>query len=354
MLELLATSFPVIIRYFQLKRRGEAISAWNMKTAVFLWLSMAFALFLTIFYFHPKSYSGLVPFRTISVVAQTSGPVTELDVANGQRVSAGDLLFRIEDNTQKAALAQAQAELDSIAAEEEKAQEALQLAQATVVEAETSLAQFRVDLENAEILLSRDVGPEDRVRELRSSVRIAEAKLDAANVQVDIAETDIADTLPAKRQVATAALESAGVELAKTEVRSFSDGVVTQLAMGVGSPASRFIASPAMIIIPDRTPETPRRLVAGFSQVSRDVLYEGMPAEVACESNASIGFTNAVFPARVASIQPAIASGQINPGGRLLDPDSVRRGSVLVYVDPIFPEHRDLLLDGSGCIVQTY
>ncbi|MEM8794942.1 MAG: HlyD family secretion protein, partial [Pseudomonadota bacterium] len=40
--------------------------------------------------------------------------------------------------------------------------------------------------------------------------------------------------------------------------------------------------------------------------------------------------------------------------GRLLDPDSVRRGSVLVYVDPIFPEHRDLLLDGSGCIVQTY
>ena len=109
MFELLATSFPVVIRYFMLKRRGEAISVWNMKTAVFLWLVMAFFLFLAIFYFHPKSYSGLVPFRTISVVAQTSGPITQINVRNGQAVKAGDLLFKIEDSSQSAALEQAKA-----------------------------------------------------------------------------------------------------------------------------------------------------------------------------------------------------------------------------------------------------
>ena len=32
MIELLLTSFPVIIRYFQLKRRGEPMSVWNMRT----------------------------------------------------------------------------------------------------------------------------------------------------------------------------------------------------------------------------------------------------------------------------------------------------------------------------------
>ena len=47
MFELLLTSFPVIIRYFQLRRRGEALTVWNMKTAVFAWLVMAFFLFLT-------------------------------------------------------------------------------------------------------------------------------------------------------------------------------------------------------------------------------------------------------------------------------------------------------------------
>jgi hypothetical protein len=33
MFELMFTSFPVIIRYFQLKRRGEAMTVWNMRTA---------------------------------------------------------------------------------------------------------------------------------------------------------------------------------------------------------------------------------------------------------------------------------------------------------------------------------
>ena len=132
MLELLITSFPVIIRYFQLKRRGEVMTIWNMKTAVFLWVGMAFFLFLTIFYFHPKTYSGLLPFRTISVVAQTSGPVTAVNVTNGQRVAPGDILFQIENSSQKAALAQAAAQFDALAATEVKAGDALKAAQAQV------------------------------------------------------------------------------------------------------------------------------------------------------------------------------------------------------------------------------
>ncbi len=42
MLELLFTSFPVIIRYYQLRRRGESMTVWNMRTAVFLWAVLAF------------------------------------------------------------------------------------------------------------------------------------------------------------------------------------------------------------------------------------------------------------------------------------------------------------------------
>ena len=114
MLELLFTSFPAIIQYFRLRRRGEPITVNNMKTAVYLWLVMAFALFLVIFYYHPKSYSGIVAFRTISVVAQANGPVTRLEVESGQRVEKGELLFEIENSTQQAAVELAQAELNNI------------------------------------------------------------------------------------------------------------------------------------------------------------------------------------------------------------------------------------------------
>lgn len=355
MFELLFTSFPVVIRYYQLRRRGEAMTVWNMRTAIFIWAFLAFSLFLVIFYFHPKSYTGLLAFRTVSVVAQTSGPVTEISVTNGQRVQRGDLLFRIEDSTQKAALNQAEAEFDKLTAAENQAQDSLKIAQANVNKATASLKLLRVDLKNAEELLAKKVGTQDAVRELETSVTAAEADLAAANSQVDLTQLEISQAIPAQRKVAQAAVTSAKVALAQTEVRSFTNGVVTQLAMSVGSPASKLILSPAMVIIPERPEEAPLRITAGFSQVARATIYEGMPAEIACDSNVNLSFTNSVIPAHVSVIQPAIATGQVVPGGRLLEPgNAIRRGSILVYFEPVYPDHKKAMLDGSGCIVQTY
>lgn len=355
MFELLFTSFPVIIRYYQLKRRGEAMSVWNMRTAVFAWAIMAFLLFLVIFYFHPKSYSGLVPFRTASVVAQTSGPVTEVAIWNGQRVAAGDVLFRIEDSTQRAALKQTEAEFDKLAAAETEAEDELHVAEASVAEATASVEKLRIDLENARTLFEKKVGTEDAVRRLDASLAVAEAGLAAAEAQVELAESELSEAIPALRKAAEASLESAKAALNQTVVRSFTDGIVAQLALSVGSPASKLILSPAMVIIPDRPKGMPLRVIAGFSQVARATLYVGMPAEIACDSNIGISFTNSILPARISSIQPAIAAGQVVPSGRLLDfADEAHRGSMLVYFELEHPEHEDVMLDGSGCIIQTY
>ena len=355
MFELLLTSFPVVIRYFQLKRRGETMSVWNMRGAVFLWAVLAFLLFLVIFYFHPKSYSGLLPFRTVSVVAQTSGPVTEVAVANGQRVAKGALGFRIENSAQQVALRQAEAELDKLAAAETQAKDGLKVAQASETEARASLEKLRVDLENAQTLASRNVGTQEAVRKLEAEFTVAEAGLAAAQAQVELAQSDIAQAIPAQLKAANAAIDSARVALERTDVHSFTDGVVTQLAMSVGSPASQLILSPAMVIIPDRPEGQPLRITAGFSQVARATLYEGMPAEIACDSNVGLSFRNAVLPARVVSIQPAIAAGQVVPGGKLLEPNNgLVRGSMLVYFELEHPEHEAVMIDGSGCIVQTY
>lgn len=355
MVELLLTSFPVVIRYYQLRRRGEAMTVWNMRTAMFLWAILAFFLFVAIFYFHPKSYSGLLPFRTVSIVAQTSGPVTELAVRNGQRVSAGDLLFRIENSAQKAGLKQAEAEFDKIAAAESKANDALKVAQASVVETSASLEKLRGDLKNAQALLAKNAGTKDTVRLAESAVAIEEAGLAAAQAQLSLAQVEISQSLPAQRKAAEAGVESAKVALSMTEVRSFTDGVVTQLSMSVGSPASTLILSPAMVIIPDRPDDLPLRITAGFSQVTRSTLYEGMPAEIACDSNIGLSFSNTVLPARVRHIQPAIATGQIVPGGRLVELNGrTPRGSLLVYLELELKEQEKIMLDGTGCLVQTY
>jgi len=355
MIELLLTSFPAIFRYYQLKRRGEAMTVWNMRTAVFLWAFLAFSLFVTIFYFHPKSYSGLLPYRTVSIVAQTSGPVTEVAVKNMQRVSVGDLLFRIENNTQKAALKQAEAEFDKITAAAAKASDALKVAEASVAVSSASLDKLRGDLENAQALVARNSGTREAVRLAESSVAIGEANLASAQAQQSLAQAEISQTIPAQRKAAEAALESAKVALGMTEVRSFTNGVVTQLAMSAGSPASTLILSPAMVIIPDRPSDLPLRITAGFPQVARSALYEGMPAEISCDTNIGLSFSNTVLPARVRYIQPAIATGQIVPGGRLIDlSQRIPRGSLLVYLELEHKDQEKIMVDGTGCIVQTY
>ncbi|PSL18386.1 HlyD family secretion protein [Shimia abyssi] len=355
MFELMITSFPAVIQYFLLKRRGESMTVWNMKTAVFLWALMAFALFLTIFYYHPKTYAGVVPFRTVSVVAQTSGPVTEIAVENGQRVEVGDLLFRIENSAQTAALSEAKAQLDLLDAEEAIAKDNQIVAQSTVEEATAELKRLQDDLKDAQTLLQRGAGTADAVLDLQTAVAATEAELRAAEATLDLARIEISESLPARINAAEAAVDSAQTALNFTEVHSLTGGEITQLSLNVGSPATTLVLRPAMIIIPDRDPDVPIRVAAGFNQVAGDTLYPGMPAEVACESNANLGFRNSVMPAHVFSIQPAIATGQVQPDSRLLDMGgAVQRGTLMVLLDPVYPEHEDMLIDGSGCIVQTY
>lgn len=355
MIELLLTSFPVVIRYFILRRQGEAMTVWNMKTAVFLWLFLAFMLFLTIFYYHPKSYTGLVPFRTVSVVAQANGPVTKVAVENGQKVEAGDLLFQIENSAQSAALEKAMVAFEGLKAAELQAKEAITFASANVDQVRVSFEKLRKDLANAETLFRKGVITEDKVRAARSNAKETEAALAASEAQLGLSRTELTDVLPAARRSAAADLRSAKVDLKMTEVRAFSTGSISQLALSVGSPASRLILSPAMIIIPDRSEEVPVRLVAGFSQVARGILHVGMPAEIACDSNSNLAMKNAVMPARISSIQPAIAVGQVVPSGKLLELNSqVQRGSIVAYFELAYKNHEPMLLNGSGCIVQTY
>lgn len=355
MFELLFTSFPALIRYWMLKRRGEPITVWNMKTAVFMWAVLAFGLFLVIFYYHPKTYAATVPFRTVSVVPQTAGPVTEIAVENGQRVEPGDLLFRIDDSAQQAALAEATAQLALIAAAEAKAEDTEVVALSAVESATAQLKRQRDSLSDSRILVQRGTGRADEVQRLEASVASTEAELRAAEAQLDLARIDITKTLPAQRQAAQTAIDKAQVALDFTRVQSETAGTITQLTLSVGSPATTLVLRPAMIIIPERPRDTPVRITAGFSQVARSTLYEGMPAEIACESNASLSFRNAVLPARVASVQPAIATGQVIPDSKLLDMQmAAQRGTVLVFLELLYKEHEALLLDGSGCMVQAY
>ncbi len=129
------------------------------------------------------------------MVPQTAGPVTEIAVENGQHVEPGDLLFRIDDSAQQAALA-------LIAASEARAEDTEVVALSAVESATAQLKRLSDSLSESRILVQRGTGRADEVQRLEASVTSTEADLRAAEAQLDLARIDIAETRPAQRQAA--------------------------------------------------------------------------------------------------------------------------------------------------------
>ena len=357
MIELLVTSFPFVLRVIYLKWRGLPITLYNVHTALFMWFLLALIVFFAVFYYYPKSFTGIVPFKTVPVVAENGGTVTEVFVKGGDHVKVGDALFSVENSTELAKVDLAERKIDEIDAaidaallEVETAQAGLDAAKAALKHAESSLADHReLQARGSSAFqpsqLERAISQRDT---RKAEVQAAESQLAAAKVQA-------VAVLPAQLESAKSSLKQVEIELEKTRVRSFVDGTVEQVTLSVGSRAPQAAMSPAMVIIPNRSTRENSRIVAGFSQVSRTELYAGMAAEIACESNFNIGMRNTVLPARITRIQKPISSGQMAPSGRLMEPaERAKRGQIVAHLDLVYPEHSELLVPGSGCIVQAY
>ncbi|MEP3279447.1 MAG: HlyD family secretion protein [Stappiaceae bacterium] len=357
MIELTVTSIPLVLRILYLRWRGIPVTLYSVHVALFAWLALAFMVFFAVFYYYPKSYTGFVPFRTVPVVSENGGTVTSIKVDNGSRVEPNQVLFTVSDTTEQAAVKVAELKLVEI-------DKSFALAEAQVRSAQASLDRDKANLQEAlevfedqkELRARKSAAYSERRYEAAVADRDAgEAKVSQGQALLDEANIQLNDVLTAQRESANAALEQANVELEKTIVRSQVNGVIDQLTLHVGARASQIASNPAMLIIPDRDEAHPKRVFAGFSQVARSVLYVGMPAEVACDTNFNVGMVNSILPARVTAIQPEIAAGQVTATGRLLEPSQfATRGEVAVLLEMVYPEHQELLINGSGCIVQTY
>ncbi|KZL20227.1 Inner membrane protein YiaV precursor [Pseudovibrio axinellae] len=357
MIELVVTSFPFVLRVFYLRWKGMPITLYNVHYALVLWVILALIVFFAVFYYYPKSFTGIVPFRSVPVVAENGGTVTEVFVEGGDHVKVGDPLFNIENSTELAKVDQAKRKIDEVHSAMEAALLDVETAEAKLDAANSGLKQARMTLDDHEELKSRASAAYQPSKLERATTQrdtsIAEVK--SAKAQLAAAKVQAHSILPAQLASAQSALNQAEIDLDKTEVRSFVNGTVEQVTLHKGSRAAQAAMSPAMVIIPDRSLAESSRIVAGFSQVSHTELYEGMAAEIACESNFNISMANTVLPARITRIQDMISSGQMAPSGRLMEPgERVKRGQVVAHLDLIHPEHQELLVPGSGCIVQAY
>ena len=151
--------------------------------------------------------------RSATVSAQITGTLTELHIEEGEHVDAGQVLAKLDDTAQRAALAQAQAQANA--------------AQAQLVNVEAQLAQARRDVARMEDMVGRKLVSQQATEQARTQVETLAAQVVAQHRQIEVAQ---------------ALVRGAQVQLDYCTVRAPYSGVIIAKAAQVGEIVSPFSA----------------------------------------------------------------------------------------------------------------
>lgn len=196
--------------------------------------------------------AGMVEPETenIAIGSPLPGVVVEVMAKVGQKVKAGDPLFRLDDRqlraelqARKAAKSSAQAELTRL--QHEPRPEKIRMAEAQLAESEAKLADARDQWNRSRKLFSQKVSTAEDLVAREQAFRAAEASV--ARYKADLEMTK-AGAWEYDKQVASAAVEQASVQAKQIEtdlerlvVRALDDGEVLQVNVRPGE----FVGAPA-------------------------------------------------------------------------------------------------------------
>jgi multidrug resistance efflux pump len=359
MLEIIFCSLVTVLpdylyrRYRQGKRFGHEItlySVWfELRFGIISCLMLTVALITMIFYYHPSTTSATLYFRSVPIVPEVAGRVAEVHVDISADVKQGEVIFRLDSAKQEAALLTARRKIAEVDA-------AMLAAEADVLKAEGQIQQARGDYQQAtdELNTKRElqqrnpgIVPQRDIEKLQVLQAGRQGALDAANASKQSATTRIAALLPAEKASAEAQLAEAQVDLDKTFIRAGVDGRVEQFGLRPGDIVNPMIRS-AGVLIPEGAGR--KALSAGFGQIEAQVMKVGMVAEATCISKPWT-----IIPMVVTNVQDYIAAGQFRGGEQLIEAqNTVRPGTILVFMEPLYKGGLDGVTPGSSCIANAY
>lgn len=340
-------------RYVQGKRIGYEItqySVWfELRWGITTCLMLALLLITVIFYHHPSTTSATPFFRTIPILPETNGRVSEIFVQWRDEVKKGAPIFKLDSTKQQADLEVAQRRIAEIDAQKVMTQADLAAAEGQIQQAKGAYQQAVDELDTKSELRRRnaDVVTVREIERLQNAVDGRKGAVVAAEAARQEAETRISTLLPAQRDSAEAALVQAQVALEKTTVYAGVSGRVEQFILKVGDIVNPLMR-PAGILIPSEAGRT--QLQAGFGQIEAQVMKIGMAAEATCISKPLT-----IIPMVVTGVQDYIAAGQIRAGEQLIEVQQVAKpGTLLVFLEPLYQDGLDGVTPGSSCIANAY
>ncbi|MGD2131717.1 MAG: HlyD family efflux transporter periplasmic adaptor subunit [Maricaulaceae bacterium] len=195
-------------------------------------------------------------FRTLA--PDVAGRVVAIEVAEGQRVSAGAVVARLDDARETAELERAEAAAEAAEARFDDAAAGgrapeIEAAREMLTQARAAADDAHDELERIEPLFTQGVVPRARLDAAEAAVRAADSRVAEMRERVTLAELPARENalraLGAEADAARAAVDAARDALAKRVVRAPSDGLIERILRDEGETAAP--TAPVVRFLPD-------------------------------------------------------------------------------------------------------
>lgn len=282
--------------------------AWMFSSLALTGLSFVYYLVADVHM--PVSPEARLTYHVTQVAPEVGGRVVDVLVHNNQQVARGQPLFRIDPDTYRTAVHDAELMVEQ--AMQDNSQLDANIAAAT---AEVRRMQAQVDDADRELR---------RFRELVGERYVSRSALDQAQAKHDVSQAALQSARAALNAVrvqrgndgdrslrlrrARNALANAQLNLRRTSVVALAPGTVSNMRLQAGAYAQA--GAPKLVLI-SRMPN----LQADFREKALMNVARGTRAEVAFDA-----LPGRLFDAEVTSLDAGVLEGQIDPDGRLAAP----------------------------------
>ena len=313
------------------------VNQWSLSTAVLGGIIGISLTLLVMNYNHPFTANARIYFAVTPILPTVKGRVVEVPVQANAPLKEGDVLFRIDPKPfeyvvaeKKAALAEAEqnvkqlkASFDQVAAQAERANAQMQLAeqnydrQAQLFKANV-VAQATLDTATRNLDASKQSFAAAKAEEERARLAYT-SNIGGVNTAVAKLRAELAD---------------AEFDLEQTTTRAAGPGFVTQVSLRPGMYAIPAQLRTSMFFV--NTGPQDRELGAAFQQNSLQRVKAGDDAEVAFDA-----VPGRVFKGKVRTVVDAISTGQLGTTVGLIEPETRTTAGRAVAIIDVSDEMRD-------------
>jgi multidrug resistance efflux pump len=263
----------------------------------------------------PVTPQARVYHPVVQISPQINGRVTKVLVSNNQRVKAGDVLFNIDQGPYTLALEQAQLMLDDAKLQNKRLDTNVKAIEANVSAAKAKQHEQQLLKDRGEKLYKNNSISEQSFETIRADFEASKANetaLTAQLVEAVLARGELGEHNLAIRHAANT-LAQAELNLSYTQVRSLSDGVVTNLQLLDGAYA--VAGKPLLAIVAKKAD-----LVADFREKSLMNMKAGGLARVVFDSR-----PGEVYEAKILTFEAGVSDGQLSANGMLSTTETSNR-----------------------------